>query len=223
MISLLYSLPIWFQAVKGNSAVQSGISLLPLVLALVTGAMTAGFSVTRTGWYNPWMFFCAVFMSIGSGLITTLQPETASAKWIGYQIIFGFGLGTGMQQSSLAAQAVLAKKDVSTGVSLMFFGQSLGGALFVCIGQSLFNQDLRSSLSKILRVDTIAVLTAGATQVRKFVTPEQLDSVLVCYNGALRKAFVVALSVSCFSLLPALGMEWKNVRKERNRATASPR
>ncbi|KAK9330884.1 hypothetical protein V1520DRAFT_354587 [Lipomyces starkeyi] len=46
-------------------------------------------------------------------------------------------IGMGVQQARLAAQAVLAKKDVSIGVSLIFFAQSLGGAIFVCVGQSV--------------------------------------------------------------------------------------
>lgn len=214
MISLVYYLPLWFQAVKGTSAVRSGINTLPMVLSLVVGAITAGAIVTRTGWYNPWMFFCTTFMSIGTGLITTLKTDTSTAKWIGYQIIFGLGLGTGMQQSSLAAQALLAKEDVSTGVSLMFFARSLGGALFVSIGQSLFNNDLRSSLLHVSGIDTIAVVKAGPTELRRAVTPENLALVLTAYNAALTKAFVVALAASCASVLPALGMEWRRIRKD---------
>jgi hypothetical protein len=77
------------------------------------------------------MVTAAVFMSIGAGLITTFLPNTGHAMWIGYQVIYGFGLGSAMQAPSLAAQAVLPKEDISTGVSLVFFTQQLGGAIFV--------------------------------------------------------------------------------------------
>lgn len=213
MISLVYFLPIWFQAIKGTTAVRSGINTLPMVLSLVVGAIGSGATIRRTGWYNPWMFVSTILMSIGSGLITTFEINTAPAKWIGYQVIFGFGLGTGMQQSSLAAQTILAQKDVSMGISIMFFAQSLGGALFICVGQSLFTTRLVSGLSHISGIDPRALLTAGATEVRNVVAQEYLGAVLWSYNEALSKAFIVALAVSCFSVLPALGMEWKKIEK----------
>lgn len=214
MISLLYDIPIWFQAVKGVSAVHSGIDTLPMVLALVIGAILSGFIITLTGWYNPWMFAATALMSIGAGLVTTWRVDTGHAKWIGYQVIFGLGLGTGMQQSSLAAQAILDKNDVSTGVSVMFFAQNLGGAIFICVGQSIFANDLISKLSAIIGANSGAVLRAGATEVRSFVSPEKLAPVLLIYNSALVKAFTVTLAVACFSFLPALGLEWKNVKED---------
>lgn len=214
MVTLVYYLPLWFQAIKGTSAVQSGIDTLPMVLSLMFGAILAGAVITATGWYNPWMFFCTIFISTGMGLIMTLKTNTAAVKWIGYQIVFGIGLGAGMQQSSLAAQAILAEKDVSTGVSLMFFARSLGGALFISIGQSLFNNNLKSSLRDIPGVDVGAVLAAGATDVRHAVNPEDLEPVLAAYNAALTKIFIVAFAASCASVLPALGMEWKRIKKD---------
>lgn len=212
MITLVYYIPLWFQAVKGTDAVQSGIDSLPFVLALVAAAIVSGALITRMGWYNPFMFACSVLMSIGAGLLTTFQTDTSSTKWIGYQIIFGFGLGLGMQQSSLAAQAVLVRKDVSTGVSLMFFAQSLGGAVFVCIAQSVFTNNLVSNLSLTPGVDAALVLGTGATDLWSVISSADLPRVLSVYNTAIMKAFTVALAISCFSILPALGIEWKNVK-----------
>ncbi|KAK9366915.1 major facilitator superfamily domain-containing protein [Lipomyces kononenkoae] len=215
MITLVYFIPIWFQAIKGVSAVQSGIDTIPLVLSLVVAAIGSGAIITRTGWYNPWMILSSVLMPIGAGLLTTFQVDTGSSKWIAYQFLFGFGLGMGMQQAGLAAQAVLARKDVSIGVSLMFLAQSLGGAVFICVGQSVFTNELVTNLSQIRGVDPRIILATGATEIRSIVPPEDLAPVLVSYNRALVKAFTVALAVAAFSILPALGMEWKNVKKAR--------
>ena len=40
-------------------------------------------------------------------------------KWIGYQLLFGAGVGFGMQQSIIAVQAVLELKDVATGTAVV--------------------------------------------------------------------------------------------------------
>jgi Fungal trichothecene efflux pump (TRI12) len=213
LISMLYTLPPWFQAVKGTSAVQSGVNTVPMVLALVIGAMLAGGMVTRTGYYVPWMFVATIFMSAGSGLMTTFDVHTGHAKWIGYQVLFGIGIGTGMQQPNLAAQTVLERKDVSIGISLMFFSQSLGGAVFVCIGQSLFTNHLASTLPSISNIDPGELLAAGATELVNVVPADKLSEILNVYNGALVRAFTVAVAVSSSMVLPALGMDWRSVKK----------
>ncbi|KAJ4312032.1 hypothetical protein N0V84_010145 [Fusarium piperis] len=212
MISLLYTLPIWFQAIKGTSAIQSGIDTIPLVLSLVVGAIMSGAIITRTGYYVPWMFVATILTSVGSGLMTTFKTNTGHSAWIGYQILFGLGLGTGMQQPSMAAQTVLSQSDASIGISLMFFSQSLGGAVFICIGQSIFVNYLSDGLKGISEINTRAILEAGATALSDLVPSNKLHEVLIVYNDALQKAFIVVVAVSAFMAVPALGMEWRTVK-----------
>ncbi|KAI8721934.1 MFS domain-containing protein [Fusarium sp. LHS14.1] len=214
MISLLYTLPIWFQAIKGTSAIQSGIDTIPLVLSLVVGAIMSGAIITRTGYYVPWMFVATILTSVGSGLMTTFKTNTGHSAWIGYQVLFGLGLGTGMQQPSMAAQTVLSQSDVSIGISLMFFSQSLGGAIFICIGQSIFVNYLSDGLRAVSGINTQAILEAGATALSDLVPANKLHDVLVVYNDALQKAFIVVVAVSAFMVVPALGMEWRTVKNK---------
>ncbi|EGD94048.1 major facilitator superfamily transporter [Trichophyton tonsurans CBS 112818] len=214
LISMLYALPIWFQAVKGTTAVQSGIDTIPMVLSLVVGSILSGSIITATGHYVPWMYVSTVLMSIGAGLTTTFKADTNHSAWIGYQVLFGFGIGTGMQQASLAAQTVLNMKDLSTGVSLMFFAQSLGGALFVAISQSLFSNALASNLAKVPGLDVQAVLASGAKDLSKVVPLDKLPLVLPLYNDSLRRSFIVSLAVSCLMILPTIGMEYRTIKKK---------
>ncbi|KAK3318735.1 major facilitator superfamily domain-containing protein [Apodospora peruviana] len=220
LISMLYNLPVWFQAVKDTTAVQSGIDTIPLVLSLVVGTIVSGAVVTNTGYYNPWMLVSTTLMSVGAGLITTLRIDSGPPAWIGYQVLFGLGMGCGMQQPGVAAQTVLDEKDVAMGVSLMFFTNSLGGAVFSCIGQSLFLNSLIKGLKTIPGIDAHAVVEAGATQLARVVPPESLMAVWVVYSDALRQAFIVALVVSCLMVLPAAGMEWRNLKKQKSQGDA---
>ncbi|SPQ23149.1 342eff8d-c4f9-42f6-99fd-6453fa1d3948 [Thermothielavioides terrestris] len=212
MITFLIALPIWFQGIRGTDAVASGIDTLPLVLSLVFGAMVSGGFINGAGWFNPVFFSSVVFMAVGGGLLTTLDLDTATRTWIGYQIILGLGIGQGMQLASLAAQVVLQQKDVPQGVSLMFFAQSLGGAVFVCIGQSVFTNALQSRLSSFDGLDVARVVATGATELRSVIPADILRPVLVQYNAALRNYFYVGLSAACFAVLPSLGVEWKSVK-----------
>lgn len=220
MISMLYSLPIWFQAVKGTTAVQSGINTIPMVLSLVVGAIISGATITKTGYYVPWMFVSAIFMSIGAGLMTTFTLDSDSSAWIGYQVLFGLGIGVGMQQPGLAAQTVLSKQDVSTGVALMFFSQSLGGAIFICVSQSVFSNHLTDALQSVPGIDTAAIIAAGATELSRVVPAESLRTVLIVYNDSLQKSFITVIAVAAAMVLPAAGMEWRSIKKNKTNDAA---
>ncbi|KAI8165881.1 Rubrofusarin-specific efflux pump aurT [Colletotrichum sp. SAR 10_65] len=93
LIVFLVALPIWFQGIRGTDAVTSGIDTLPLVLALVFGAMVSGAIINGIGWFNPVFFSSVIFMSVGGGLISTFGVHTPTHTWIGYQIILGLGIG----------------------------------------------------------------------------------------------------------------------------------
>lgn len=70
---------------------------LPLILGLTIVVIVAGAGVTFLGYYVPFMLASSVFMAIGSGLLTTFETTTNHSKWIGYQALYGIGVGLGMQ------------------------------------------------------------------------------------------------------------------------------
>jgi MFS family permease len=215
MMILVYFIAIWFQAIENISAYESGIRMLPLVLALVVGSALSGALVSAVGYYTPFMIIGTGFMAIGGGLLTTFSVDTSRAQWIGYQVLFGFGLGLALQMPSMAAQTVLKNADVPIGASLMFFAQWLGGAIFVSVGQNVLTTKLVSGLVSIPGFNPKYVTTTGATELRKFVPEQFLGEVLGVYNGALVKVFEIALILSCFSIIGALAMEFKSVKERK--------
>jgi len=216
MFVMIFFLPIWFQAIKGVSAVQSGIDTLPMILGLVVASIFAGAITGRTGYYTGQLYACSVIMTIGAGLLTTLKVYSSSSHWIGYQFLFGFGLGLGMQQAGMAAQTCLAKKDVMIGVSLMFFAQGLGGAIWLAVGQTIFNQGLVKNLKHIANIDPSMIVRTGATQLRHIVPPQFLNDVLIAYNKAITDTFKVGVGCAAATILAAIAMEWKSVKAEKD-------
>jgi hypothetical protein len=83
---LLYYLPIYFQTTRGASAQQSGIDIIPLVLAAGLFTFVAGGLMTAFGYVIPIMVAGSCLIVIGSGLIYTLKIDTPTKDWIGYQI-----------------------------------------------------------------------------------------------------------------------------------------
>ncbi|EXJ73953.1 uncharacterized protein A1O5_02247 [Cladophialophora psammophila CBS 110553] len=211
----VYYLSIWFQAIKGDSAIRSGYSTLPFILALVVASIISGAFVSRLGYYNPSILAGGVLTPIGAGLLTLFTTHTAHPMWIGAQVLYGFGVGLGLQQTNIAAQAVLDKKDAPTGVSLVFFCQGIGGTISVAIAQNVLDNKLISGLKGFSNISPHDIANTGATQLRQAFSPQQLPEVLRVYNHALVIVFYVALGYSCAAILGGLGMEWKTLKREK--------
>ncbi|ERS98993.1 uncharacterized protein SPSK_04078 [Sporothrix schenckii 1099-18] len=212
-LASIYYLPIWFQAVRGASAVSSGLMNLPMLISLVLMSIVAGGVVTFVGYYTPFMLAGTVLMPIGYGLITTFAPGISTGKWIGYQIIAGAGVGLGMQQPLMAVQTVLDLKDVPTGTSVIVFLQTLGGALFVSICQNIFTNKLQANVLRLVPgLDPATVLAAGATGIQKVIDPAQLPGVILAYSEALTQTFIVSTALAAMTLIGSAAIEWKSVK-----------
>ena len=187
-----------------------------MILGNVFGVISAGAITTRFGYYMPFIILSTVFMSIGAGLLTTLQVESSTGHWIGYQFLFGIGSGAGFQQPAVAAQTVLALEDIPIGSAIMVFVQLLGGAMFVSIAQNVFTNHLVSGILAlgIPNLNANAIVESGATRLRDQIPAADLPGVLIAYNEALVKCFRLALYMACLTLLGAVGMEWRSVKKK---------
>ncbi|KAJ5502678.1 Major facilitator superfamily domain general substrate transporter [Penicillium fimorum] len=207
------NLPIWFQSVKGATALKSGIMNLPTILAVVIVSILSGGLVTFFGYYTPFMIASSVLMTIGAGLLTTLELDSNHSKWIGYQAIFGIGLGLGMQQPMIVAQTSLKAGDIPSGTAIVLFAQTLGGAIFVSVGQNVFQNQLVQNLAHYApEQDSAKLISAGATMLRTLVTGDALHRVLLAWNAAIVQTFYVAVAMGALSLVGPIFVEWLSVK-----------
>ncbi len=214
MLTFATYVPLWFQAIRDMTAMQSGIDTIPLVLSVVVGSVLTGGLAQVTGYYTPFMLIGSCFMGAGAGLMTTWDAASSAGVWIGFQIILGFGVGGTMQQPNLAVQVVLPEADIPTGTALLAVCQTLGGAVFVAVGQNLFLTKFTASLAAIGGIDPSAIASLGATDLKQAVPADLLPAVLDAYNDSLTQGpFFAAMIVACLAVPAALGMEWRSVKE----------
>jgi hypothetical protein len=186
---------------------------LPAILGLVVVSMIAGGLVTAFGYYTPFMLASSVVMAIGAGLLTTWEVDTNSPKWIGYQFLFGAGVGMGMQQTMIAVQSTLPAADVAIGTAIMMFSQTLGGALFISVGQNVFTNQLIKNLKTVVPdLNPAFVLTVGATELKHAIPEKFLAGVLSAYNSTLTQTFYVSVATASLSIIGAAFVEWKSMK-----------
>jgi hypothetical protein len=187
---------------------------LPAILGLVIISMLSGGLVTVIGYYTPFMLVSSVLMAIGAGLLATLEVDSGHAKWIGYQFIFGAGVGFGMQQTLVAVQTALPAADIAIGTATMMFSQTLGGALFISVGQNVFTNQLIKNLNNVLQNPELAFQAAhvGATEIKNQVPVESIAQVLSAYNKTLTQTFYVSVATGALSIFGAAFVQWKSMK-----------
>jgi len=183
------------------------------MLAMVFGSVSGGALNTKIGYYTPIAIIGSAVMAVGAGLLTTFQVDTGAEKWIGYQVLYGVGLGWCFQIPNLAVQTLLPKPDVPIGLALMVFGQLLGAAVFVAVGENVLGNQLVQRLSGIPGFNPSLVTSGGVTSLLSAVPSSFHDTVLIAYNEALRKVFQVGLIVSSLTVLGAFTLEWRSIKK----------
>lgn len=109
----LYYLPIYFQSIDNVSPIGSGVRNIPLIIMFSIATYGSGRAITKTGIATPYMAAASVIVTIASGLLYTLDIGTSTGKWVGYQILAGFGYGLALQVPVVVAQAFAAPSDLA--------------------------------------------------------------------------------------------------------------
>jgi hypothetical protein len=79
----------------------------------------SGAFVTKTGLTTPLLVCGAILTTIASGLMYTLDINTSTGKWIGYQIFGGIGWGISWQIPIMVGQGGADPKDISSAAAII--------------------------------------------------------------------------------------------------------
>jgi hypothetical protein len=109
----LYYLPIYFQSIDNVSPVGSGVRNIPLIVLFSLATFGSGRAITKTGIAAPYLTVSSVIVTIAAGLLYTLDVGTSTGKWVGYQILAGFGYGLALQVPVIIAQAFAEPADIA--------------------------------------------------------------------------------------------------------------
>jgi len=112
-------------------------------------------------------------------------------------------------------QNALPPAQIAVGITLLIFGQTFGGALFLALAQTVFNGSIVNNLKdQAPTLNHQTVIAVGATAFRQVVKPDQIVGVLEAYNSALNSVFFLAAGAGFGTFIFALGIGWVDIRKK---------
>ncbi|KAJ6514909.1 hypothetical protein C8R47DRAFT_1206267 [Mycena vitilis] len=88
-----FYLPVLFQGVNGDSALRSGITMLPVPLGGSLTTIIVGLLVTATKRTRPFMWSGTALMTIGAGLLISLNEKSSLGMELGLTLVQGMGTG----------------------------------------------------------------------------------------------------------------------------------
>ncbi|CAG7852110.1 Putative HC-toxin efflux carrier TOXA [Serendipita indica DSM 11827] len=219
MISFLaatYYLPFFYQA-KGRTASQSGIDIIPFMLSAVIASFGSGAFVNVTGHYLSPLIAGPLFAAVGAGLLFTIDEHTRNPVLIGYQILFGFGLGLSFQLPVMAIQAEYADTPnlIPQASSLLTFLQLLGGVVGIAIAGTIFNNQLVKELARFggtLEPDVLQAVKQSVTVI--FTLPADIQTVVVhSYVKALDYTFILSVPTCALASFAAVLVKNWNIKQ----------
>ncbi|KAK6384917.1 hypothetical protein LTS17_002480 [Exophiala oligosperma] len=152
----LYYVPFFFESVRSESPLRTGVSVLAVMLTLIPAAVVVGRVITRTGTYRWAIWTGWTLVSIGTGLTVTWDARTSASVWVVSLVVLGFGHGLLLNALNTASQAVCLRGDEGAAAAMYAFLRSFGMALGVGIGGSVFQNVMKIKIRDLGLPDSIA-------------------------------------------------------------------
>ena len=160
----MYYVPQFLQLVFGNSAVISGVGLLPMMLGLAVGNPLAAWITSKWG-ISLWnVIFGAALEVVVSGLMTGWNSDTTRAEAVVELIFLGAGQSAVMSGLLLTAKVAVEPMQIEIVTGLVIFIQTIGDMFGIAFFAAVYVNELPSLLGGLL------------------LSPEQIRSILADFQ-----------------------------------------
>jgi EmrB/QacA subfamily drug resistance transporter len=233
MFGAIIMLPLYFQVVRGYSATEAGLKLIPLMLGIVSTSIISGKMISKHGHYKRFPIMGTAIMTVGILLMTRLQIDTPYWQISIYAVMVGAGLGLSMQTIVIALQNSVEFKDMGVATSSNTFFRSLGSVFGTAIFGSIltnrvvhymssgFGDLAKTNPSALEGFDTskLAALTNN-TAVLKTFPPVIKQTALEAFVNSFHIVFYAAAPITLLGLALAFMLRETPLRTTQDYAAA---
>jgi EmrB/QacA subfamily drug resistance transporter len=143
-------LPLYLQVVKGVSASASGVTVLPLTLGVILGAMGSGILSSRIGRFKPilvagTLWLLAVFVV----LHFVLSVDTPLWLAVLFFLLLGLGLGPSQSQLQIAAQNNVPLQRLGSATAAIQFIRQIGSTIGIAVLGTVLANTLNAENCKV--------------------------------------------------------------------------
>jgi EmrB/QacA subfamily drug resistance transporter len=207
MFGAVVFLPLYLQVVRGVSATEAGLRLLPFVVGSLAASTLSGRAISARGSYKAYPVAGAALMVAGMALLSRLHTDTSALMVTIDELLVGVGIGLVMQTVILVAQNSARREDVGVATSTATFSRSIGASIGVTVFGAVFASRLGTELAAVPGVQHLADAGARLDPARVQALPASIrPAVLDAFSAAIGHTFLIGAAALVLALLAALAL-----------------
>lgn len=217
----IFYIPLYFQFVRGESALHAAVDLLPFLFTSVTAMLISGRLITNFGYYKLWFIAGSSLALIMSVCLYTLEISTPHGKIYAYLIFGGIGTGLYAMNAGPLMAAIVAKENIADASTIFGCVDTICGAISVGVANCIFINRATASIQNILPDTPRAIVREAIAGVGASLTnqlpPSVRTAVLQAALGAIKDVWVQMIATAALSFVLSFLLRNKKlsqIRKE---------
>lgn len=217
--SLLYFLPLYYEAVKGYTPIISGVAMLPESGFVAPMAVVVGVVCAITGRYRWAIWVGWLLTTLGSGLLLLLKPTSSIPSWLFLNIVVSIGTGMLFPAMGLGVQAAGRPRDAGHAAAFYSFSRVFGQSIGVAISGVAFQNQIKS---KLLSYPDLAPLAsqyskdaaALVTVIKQMPHGQMRTDLIQAYSDALGSIWILMTALAAVGLVSSLFTKGYSLNQE---------
>lgn len=208
MFGAMVFIPEYQQIVRGDTATQSGLLMLPLVGGMLVSMIYAGRLMSKTGKYRIYPIFGTAVTTFGLWLFSHIALNTTRLELSIWMVVLGLGIGSYMQVMTLAVQNSINPKDMGTATSVVTFFRSMGSSFGTAIFGAILTARLTYYLGQYLPAAAKSHISTGSLQqgtgMLSHLPPAIVHDILGAFAAAFHDVFLWSVPFAVLTFLVSL-------------------
>ncbi|EED15323.1 conserved hypothetical protein [Talaromyces stipitatus ATCC 10500] len=170
----VYMAPLFFQFTRDDSALESGVRILPFIFVMIVAIIANGAILSKFDLSMSWYLAGGILIVIGAALMYTIYLSTSVSQIYGYTVLIGFGVGH-------VFSGILLSRP-SSAVGFISCAQITGITLSLAIANAVFldksREGIKTILPDILASEIEQTIAGARSTLLKSLSPSVKDKVL---------------------------------------------
>lgn len=195
MYGITSYVPLFVQGVKGGTATNAGVTLVPLLIAWPISSTLSGKIIIRFG-YRFTAVMGASFAAVGVGMVTLFHMETGLPFIVVSMLLIGTGLGFMSTAFVIAVQNAVPWNLRGVATASTQFVRTMGGTVGVAVMGTILNAQMALHFVPIFARDAnvLARLPKGIAPSNVLLTPDVRSALPIDVLKQLQIALAQSLS-----------------------------
>jgi predicted MFS family arabinose efflux permease len=206
LFAAIVFMPLFFQVVTGATATESGLLLLPMMVAMTVSTIVGGRIIAKTGRYKVFPIVGLAAMALGLLLLSRMDAGTSRTDAALLIVIFGLGFGLVSQVLMIAVQNSVDRRDLGIATASANLFRALGGAVGVAVYGAVFSGRLH------LPAGLDAKAVQNTPERIRHLPPQVHDSVVHGVAHAAHSVFLVGAPIALVGAVVLLGLRERPLR-----------